>query len=469
MRTILKDISGNVVLIFALTSAAVMGAIGFAMGYAGVVQARGKIADAADAAVLAAVSANAIDVTASDATQIAASRKMALDWFQAAVPGHVTLVSYDATVAKSGTLLTATLDYKASIESAFSGFYSPTIEFAGTAKASFAAAYIDVVVLVDTSQSMGLGADLATQTKMTSDPKVNWCALACHGNPGEPDTVTAAHAAGYKLRIDVVKEALAAVIADAKTVAQQTRATIRIGLYSVDTQFHTIAEPTSDYTALQSAAATLDIAHWGAGSSLKYGLDKVKAAMSTPGTGTSPASPMTFVMLLSDGVANAVDNQSTGWWNAAATAYPAFSGKTCWSQTPPPDAGPWYAPTGAPAALPCVPDPWTSTHGGNGQMELNAIEPDWCRPIKSAGARLLTLYTEYVLLPDASTSSSNWATNDWRLPLIKQSVQPKLKPNMAACASRAGDAYVANDVATVTAGIRAMFSTVFASAARLTQ
>lgn len=81
----------------------------------------------------------------------------------------------------------------------------------------------------------------------------------------------------------------------------------------------------------------------------------------------------------------------------------------------------------------------------------------------------MTLYTEYVLLPDASTSTSSRETNDWRLPLIKAKIKPLLQPNMAACASKTTDAHVANETASINAGIDAMFSTAMASAARLTK
>lgn len=465
-----SDRGGSIPIIFAAVTIALMTSIAAVVSYGQLSQARTNLDGLADAAVLAAVSRPSIDGTLTDAQQIDASKKIATDWFKSQVPTNVALQSVDVVVTKSGSTLTATLTYSGTMQSSFGSLLMPTIAVGGTASSSFTSAYMNILVLVDTSQSMGLGADLATQTKMTSDPKVNWCALACHGNPGDVDTVKAAHTAGYKLRIDVVKDALAKVIADAQATAAQTKATIKIGIYSIDDGFHTVKALTNDYAGLSTAASSLDIAHYDAGSSLSYGLNQVKALVGTPGDGSSATKPLTFVMFLSDGLNNTVDNKSTGSWEPATTAYPAYTGKTCWTQTPPPDAGPtWYAPTGEPAALPCVPDPYTSKHMGNGQMEMMPIDPTWCQPLKATGVRLMTLYTEYVLLPDASTNTNSQVTNDWRLPLIKSKIKPKLQTNMAACASKTTDAYVANDTASINAGIDAMFSTAMASAARLTK
>lgn len=371
-----RDRAESITIIFAAAAIALMTAIAATATFGQVSQARTNLDALADAAVLAAVSRSSIDGSLTDAQQIAASKKIATDWFTSQTPQSVSLQPVDVVVTKSGSTLTATLTYSGTLESAFGSLLMANIEIGGTATSTSTSAYMNILVLVDTSRSMGLGADLTTQTKMTSDPKVNWCALACHGNPGDVDTVKAAHTAGYKLRIDVVEDALAKVIADAQATAAQTKATIKIGIYSIDDGFHTVKTLTNDHAGLTTAASSLDIAHYDAGSSLGYGLNQVKTLVGTPGDGSSASKPLTFVMFLSDGLNNTVDNKSTGSWDPATTAYPAFTGKTCWSQTPPPDAGPsWYAPTGVPAALPCVPDPHTSKHMGNGQMEMMPIDP----------------------------------------------------------------------------------------------
>ena len=470
VRSLFSQRDGSVVVVFAILSVAMLMVIALAVDYSRLLTYRSQLNDAADAAVLAAVNAESIDPTLGTDAQATKSKSIGTAMFNAKVPSDVTVSAFAIDVVQSGATWAATVSYTGTFVSTFGALLQPIMTFSGSASSSYTATYIDIHVLIDSSQSMGLGADNATQTKMAADPKVNYCALACHGTGGASDTVVAAHNAGYKLRIDVVKAALTDVIADAQAAAAASKATIRIGIHTFDTKFRTVKAISSDFAGLKTAAASLDIATYGAGTSIQYGLSQLNALIGTTGNGSSATAPLTFVMLMSDGVANPTDNRSTGEWTYASTAYPAFTGKLCWpGQTPPPDTGPWYAPTGTPAATPCVPDPWTSKHVGNGQMELQPIDSSWCTPIKTKGATLMTLYTEYALIPAASTKSTEWATNDWRLPLMQAQIIPTLKGRMAACASRSSDAYSAADTAGIDAALNKMFAKAFSAATRVSR
>ena len=462
--------SGGVAVTFALLLIPLLLAMAVAVDYSRLLQIRTRMNDAADAAALVAVSPAVIDPSLTDAGQQSKSSAAASKVFSARVPSDVTVTGLTVTLTRSGAAYTAEVTYTATTDNLFGKLLQSTSQIAGRAASTYAAAYIDIHVLVDVSQSMGLGADPTTQAAMASDSRVGTCAFACHGNPGTPDMVTAAHSAGYKLRIDVVKDALARVIADTRTAAATTKATIRIALYSFDTQFRTLVPLTTDYAGLTTAASALDITRWGAGSSPRWALSQLAAQIGTPGNGVTASTPLAFVMFMTDGVANPTDNKSTGEWTYASTAYPAFDGKQCWpGQTPPPDAGPWYAPTGAPQAMPCVPDSWTPHHVGNGQMELQPLDSSWCQAVKSTGARLMTLYTRYDLTPAASTSSSNWWTNDWRLPLMQNTLMPKIASAMTRCATSSVDAWVGGDKATIDAAMKSMFANAVAAASRITR
>lgn len=470
LRGLVIGRTGSIATTFALLLLPLLLAVALAVDYSRLLELRGRLNDAADAAALAAVAPSTIDPTLGDAQQQAKSSSVGTAVFDARVPTDVTIASFALKLTRAGAAYTAQVDYTATFTSMFGSLLSPLSQVAGTATANYTAAYIDILVLVDTSQSMGLGADPAAQAAMAADSSVGYCAFACHGNPGEPDMVAAAHAAGYRLRIDVVKDALARVIADVRDAANRTKATIRVGLYAIDTEFRTLAAPSTDYDGLIAAAGSLDISHWGAGSSLRHGLVQLAAQIGTTGNGVSAAAPLTFAMFMSDGVADPTDNRSTGEWTYASTTYPPFTGTLCWpGQTPPPDAGPWYAPSGTPRPTPCVPDPWTSTHTGNGQMELQPLDPSWCQSVKTKGARLATLYTRYDLTPAASTASTAWATNDWRLPLMQNILLPQVATRMSNCASSASDAHVGGDKATIDKAMTSMFSAALAAGARLTR
>ena len=461
---------GGVAVTFALLSVGLLLGVAITIDISRLFAYRVRLNDAADAAALAAVNPGTFDVALDDAAQEAKSEGVGRAMFYARVPQDVTISALSVDVVRSGSTSTSTVTYSASFISTFGALLRPILEFSGTASSSYTAVHIDIHVLVDVSQSMGLGADAAVQSKMAVDPKVGYCAFACHGAGGSSDTVTAAHSAGYKLRIDVVKATLNKMIADAQATAAASRATIRIGLYTFDTKFKTVVPATSDFATLKTAATNLDIAVYGAGTSIQYGLSQLNAVIGTTGNGSTSAAPLTYVMVMTDGVANPTDNRSTGEWTYAATAYPAFSGKLCWpGQSPPPDAGPWYAPNGPPAATPCVPDPWTTRHVGNGQMELQPIDPSWCTPIKTKGATLMTLYTEYALVPAASTKTTDWTTNDWRLPLMQSQIIPVIPNRMVACASKSSDAHIAADAAGIDAALNKMFTKALSAATRVTR
>ena len=63
-------------------------------------------------------------------------------------------------------------------------------------------------------------------------------------------------------------------------------------------------------------------------------------------------------------------------------------------------------------APPCIPDP---VNGGN--FELAPITPSWCTPLTTAGAKVVTLYTTYMLPTPSSTITANLKSTD---PSIEQ-------------------------------------------------
>ncbi|QLP96528.1 MAG: VWA domain-containing protein [Rhodoblastus sp.] len=244
---------------------------------------------------------------------------------------------------------------------------------------------------------------------------------------------------------------------------------MRIGLYTFDVDFHILTTPTDDYVTLGAIADKIDIARWHAGTSTYHGLQSLAGAIGATGDGSSAAAPQTYVMFMSDGTTNSADNITETNWSTAATAYPPFDGVRCWSMDPPPDSGPYYPPIGDPVAGACVPDPWTPTHSGNGQMQIQSVDPGWCQRIKDKNATLMTLYTEYLLSPAASTDPSNWMTNEWRFTYIDNFVIPKIKPAMQACASSPDVAFVGKDTAGIASAVDQMFKKAIYSGVRLSK
>ena len=458
-----KAPSASTAMQFALILPAALAAMAVTLDFGRLLVAKNKLAGVADAAVISAVSKTVYDPGLSTDDQTKVSKGVALSLFKSQAPADVTIESVAFDLKRSGLSITATISYSASLKSTFGEILFPKMTITSYATSTVASTFVNVLLLVDSSQSMGLGADAVTQSKMMADSRVGYCALACHSGGGG-DTVVAAHSAGYRLRIDVVKDAIASVL----NGASSARNVVKSGIYTFNDEF-TVASPLSaNFAKLKSDASALDIAVYGAGTSINYGLKSMLNYIGTPGDGSAADKPLTFVIFISDGVNNTVNNTSKNW-TTASTAYPPFDGKACWAISPPPNSGPYFPPTGPVSALPCVPDPWTPQHGGNGGMELMPIDPAWCDQLKTRGAKVMTLYTQYVLSEKATTDPWLFTTADWRLPLMQQYVIPKIRDNMVACASNPGFAYSASDPTSIQSAIADMFSKAINSTPRITQ
>lgn len=466
----LADQRGAAAMAFAIALPVVFLIVAGAVQYASVLRERSIAQNAADAASLAGMIAYGKNPATDETVKSAAAIEAAQSSFRSMADAMFPNVVVTAAVNKVGDAVSVSVEYQAPVSALVSSSAFPLTSFSGrsVSTATKGTSYIDVYVLIDTSQSMGLGADLADQKGMMANASIN-CSLACHGPENSPstDTVQIAHDAGYKLRIDVIRDAVKNVIASAKASAGAGGPKVRIGLYTFDVGFHSLAAPTDDYATLTSIAEQIDIARWHAGTSTYYGLKTLSEAIGPTGDGSSASAPQTYVMFMSDGTVNASDNITATDWEPAATAFPPYNGQRCWPMDPPPDSGPYFPPKGDPISGACVPDPWTSTHSGNGQMQMQAINPDWCQWIKSKNAKLMTLYTDYVLLPASSTDPSNWMTNEWRFTFLDGYVIPKLKGAMQACASSPDLAFSGKDSAGITAAVDQMFRKALYSGVRL--
>ena len=91
------------------------------------------------------------------------------------------LTSLTTTVAKSGSTVTSTVTFSATINTMFLGLIGKTaLTMTGTSKATASMPlYIDFYLLLDNSPSMGVGATPATYQKMVNNTS-DKCAFACH-------------------------------------------------------------------------------------------------------------------------------------------------------------------------------------------------------------------------------------------------------------------------------------------------
>ena len=182
--------------------------------------------------------------------------------------------------------------------------------------------YINYYILVDNSQSMGIGAsqtdmvNLYNATKQLgyTDNGEPGCVFGCHvatyNRPWSNEQV--AHNNGVTLRIDAAKTAIQNIINQAKDLS--TNNNIQIGLYTMQLNPTTnsssavaVASPTSNFSSLTTALQTMDL-----GSNTTQGIGDSDMAntlqsfasntLPSNGTGYSAASPLNYVFVVTDGL-----------------------------------------------------------------------------------------------------------------------------------------------------------------------
>lgn len=412
---------------------------------------------AADTAAIAGVSPTVLSGVPAGEAQRAAVEAAALAAFAAEAPKSGVKVSSVVAKYSPGNGSSPPLvevSYTASVQSIIGPLAAEWLSIGGRAVAnaqSMSGAYTEIYILLDVSASMGLGVDVPTQTAMSNDGEMATCAFACHTSP--VDTVDVARRKGYVLRFDAIKAQLDNMLSDLQNqFGNSGNSTLQIAIYGFDNGFRLLSPLGRNMAQHKVALKGVEFSIVGGGTSLRNALVELRKVVPKSGDGSSANKPKVVVLLITDGVANSVEILADGRWEPSPTAYPAYSGKWCWDQNPPPTDGPWYSPVGAPKSFPCMPDPWTPTHMGNPNQELAPLDPAWCLDLKKDGVRLMTLYSRYDF-PRPTNNSTDWRTKDWRYPLMYYYLIPKLQGAMRDCASSPNDSYTTYDNESIKAGL----------------
>jgi Flp pilus assembly protein TadG len=406
--------SGNVAMMFGIAIIPITIAIGATIDYSRLATIRTKLNSAADIATLASVSKSAQPFVN---TPTQASVQKIFNQAAAAVTG-ATITNFQATITPSVTNLTVKVDYTASAPVVFGAFLGHTTQsVSGTSTASVnAPPYVNFYLLLDNSPSMGLGAtptdinNLITFTagqsstvspnaKSGSIPRSS-CAFACHqhtfNSSGQitgddvNDNYHVAKANGVTLRIDVLRTAtqqLTQTAASTETMSNQ----FAMAVYTFSDTFQTIAPLSTSMPTVASNAATIDLAYayWDARdaqTSFDTALSYMNGIMPNAGNGTSLASPLEFMFLVTDGVEDAPVSSSSGSGDPAD----------------PPSS---YLPANNKANI-------ANSLSGNvnsGRL-IDLIKTDgtsMCTTIKNRGIKIAVLYTPYMPV------TSNGFYNQW--------------------------------------------------------
>jgi Flp pilus assembly protein TadG len=194
----LANARGNVAVITALSALPIVSAIGCAVDYSMATTIKTKLQAAADAATLAAVSANSpLVATAKTMTgngAVANGATYTQNFFDSNLSTSPANTGYNsptrtATVTKSGTTVNATLSFTALVPTFFLGLLGhPTISLTGQSTSSYTLpSYIDFYLMLDVSGSMGMPSTPAEMTRLQSVNPDNLnggypggCTFACH-------------------------------------------------------------------------------------------------------------------------------------------------------------------------------------------------------------------------------------------------------------------------------------------------
>lgn len=259
---------------------------------------------------------------------------------------------------------------------------------------------LEVIFLADVSYSMGIGATLADIGIMT---RTIACAFACHAD-GTDKTV---HAAGARMRIDVIRDAFVESVRDIAG-NKSPNDIIRVGLITFSNDAVDVVEPTADLKAVEAQANLIQFPPASGYSGTDFHSAAAKAVqMIADRKKVNQAAQATYVVIwLTDTIE---DNRMLLPGRVSAL-----------------DAT-------IPLQLPLF------TDGVTGHT-VQTFAPDLCDGLKDAGAHVMVLNTEYV------TSGYNSPTAN----RVRDQLLPYVPERIAKCATSSNFVKSAND----DAGIR---------------
>jgi Flp pilus assembly protein TadG len=191
---------GNVAVISALCCLPLIAAVGCVIDYTTASLVKTKLQAAADAAALATVSVNSSVVTTAKAMSssgtVSGGSTFATNFFNANLNGSPANVGYSnltptATVALSGTRMTATVSFTARVPTYFMGVMGfSNVNISGSSTASYTMpTYINFYLMLDVSGSMSFPSTAAEQARLMAVNPDNLlgnpgysqgCQFACH-------------------------------------------------------------------------------------------------------------------------------------------------------------------------------------------------------------------------------------------------------------------------------------------------
>ncbi|MBV1837974.1 pilus assembly protein [Acetobacter estunensis] len=369
---------GSVMVVAALSALPVMLGVAAAVDLGTVVNTRSKLQSLADAASLQAAKqannslASGSSTTTDAALAVARTTAQSMVTANAQISGLSSVpsvsVSYTPQTSYSGSVTVALSQTPKLFFSGLLPAGNKTVSVQSTATMAQGNSYIQVLFLVDISNSMGIGGTPSDIQQLENGP--GQCAFACHDPHGYDaisnncvlasagqwqgsgwysvwrppcDMRTVAKASGISLKIDYVSQSLQAFVSQLVQYAQDDRNHITVGIDTFGTVFSRVVLPTTDLSQATSAAANVDIedatpfanqynnpnrspSDWadynGGYTKTQAALQQVATDLQNVGDGSSSSSMKTYIIFISDG-AEELYSASGKWHTAVDVNYGA--------------------------------------------------------------------------------------------------------------------------------------------------
>jgi Flp pilus assembly protein TadG len=347
---LIRQRRGSIAMIAALCAPVLVVAAGFAVDFSYASYINQRLSEAADAAVLTAVSQSAA-TSVGGYSKTAKLQTYGLNVFQGNIANLSVPVTPNLTVVSNATGgVVATLSYTANVPTFFSGIFGiPHMTVSNTVSATAnPTVYINYYIVVDVSQSMGIGSTAADMQALydrtkaannTTDGEPG-CVFGCHvplaGQTQSTEYLAHNVSPKITLRVDAAVSAIQNIVSAAQASAG-SQGNIKIGLYTMSQDptvatppyINTVAALSSDYSLLTTEAAAIDLGNNTAGgigdTNFPSQLSSFNNLILTAnGTGATASSPLNYVFIITDGVE---DTYSAGCTDTHCTA--VFDASQC--------------------------------------------------------------------------------------------------------------------------------------------
>ncbi len=402
-----RSSGGNIAILTALMLVPVMGIAGLAVDYSISSLQHSRLTALADStALLGARRAKEIieEGVGSINSRIEALEGQLVKHF-ASQSSNIVGVQKTVNVVRNGLNIQVSVDWGVSIPSVFGRLYGQnSYQIAGQSASTVSVRpYIHLIVLLDVSQSMGIGATQSDQQRMFNR---EGCMFACHLPPrvsssridNNKTTYQTAREASPPIntRVDVARDGLHKIVDLAEKEAEGSSERVKLGVYTYSnkvTPVVPINDPiASDFGRIRTRVNAITLGTEGGGSDIMLALNEIRSLVQRSGDGSSSDNPRVFVLLLSDGVANSTlaHQRPDGGFDMSA-AQPFHSRR--------------------PAELDSIQNPRSDDVSGSpnasqvtvrGVVQIDAgrigaMDERACRALKDRSVTMMVIATEYVI------------------------------------------------------------------------